>query len=135
MSYNSTIVLIDNDPLVIFTTKHMVQSCFPSKEILTYQNPKEFISDVNTESIGIPSLIICDYNMPEMTGLQVHDTLKGILSNTTRRPSFYLVSSEENLEVFDAEFKSDFFSGSHQKPLNFDKIEDIVTTSFIEIAS
>lgn len=135
MNNKVSIAIVDDHSLVGFATKHMFRACFSDLDIMTYQNPEQFISDITSGKVGVPSIILCDYNMPEMTGLEVHDTLKEILNEHSSLPQFYLVSSEDNLESHALNFNSDFFSGSYQKPLQPNKVEEILNSSLVNIAS
>lgn len=135
MLYKFTIAIIDNDPLVVFATKQMVKACLTASTILTYQNPEKFIADIEAEEISIPSVILCDYDMPEMTGLEVHDNLKNFLGEEENHCCFYLVSSEDNLLLHSEKFNSDFFLGTYEKPLDLNKVNEIVNYSQANIAS
>ena len=135
MSYNLSIAILDDHPLVNFATKHMFKSCSSSLNVITYQNPEKFITDLKNDHIEVPSVILCDYDMPEMTGLEVHDSLKELLKKHSHFPKFYLVSSEENLESHALDFKSDFFCGSYQKPLQPNNAEEIFNSSLVNVAS
>ncbi|MBZ9777424.1 response regulator [Psychroflexus sp. CAK8W] len=130
-----TVAIIDNDPLVIFATKHMVKACLTASSILTYQNPEKFIADIEAEEISIPSVILCDYDMPEMTGLEVHDNLKNFLGEEENHCCFYVVSSEDNLLLHSEKFNSDFFCGIWEKSLGVIKVQHLINKSRFNIAS
>ncbi|MBZ9777420.1 response regulator [Psychroflexus sp. CAK8W] len=135
MNNKISIAIVDDHSLVGFATKQMFKSCSSDLDLVTYQNPEQFITDMTTGDLAVPSVILCDYNMPEMTGLEVHDSLKEILKEHSDLPQFYLVSSEDNLESYALNFKSDFFSGSYQKPLQPNKVEEILNLSLVNLAS
>lgn len=135
MKSKVSIVIIDNKSIVCFVTKQMFKACCSDLNIATFQNPEQFITDIKTGDLAIPSVILCDYNMPEMTGLEVHNTLKEILKNHSDFPQFYLVSTKDNLESYVSKFESDFFCGSYLKPLQPNRVEEILNLSLINIAS
>lgn len=135
MQNKTNVVIIDDHFFVLMTTKQMLNLCSPNVNVLTYQNPEKFIKDLESNYLDVPQLIICDYNMPEMNGLDVHDALKVFLKKDQINPCFYLVSAEDKLNLLADKFESDFFSGYHQKPLRFEKLKKLVNRSLVNATS
>lgn len=135
MASQALIAIIDDDPLVLYTTKQLLSHLFPGVYIDIYRNPDDFIKHIQQENVELPKLIFCDYNMPEMTGLEVHDALIPFCKNNSKAIEFYLISSNPDLDAIAKEFTSDFFSGCYTKPLDHDKLSQILNQTQINLAS
>jgi DNA-binding NarL/FixJ family response regulator len=71
---SKTIYLIDDHPLLIEALKHFIQkSAITLKIVGSSANPKSAISEC---LVSNPDIVICDYLMPEMNGIEVFQKLK-----------------------------------------------------------
>lgn len=113
-----SIAIIDNDPLVVFATRHMCKSILEDSYVITYKNPIEFFTHLKNGDVAMPDIILCDYDIPVMNGLEVYDTLKKYINE--KKPTFYLCSIDLNIVRYELYFNSDYFCGSLSKSLELD---------------
>ena len=135
MASQALIAIIDDDPVVLHTTKQLLSYLFPGVYIDIYRNPDDFINHIQQDNEELPELIFCDYNMPQMSGLEVHNALIPFSKNNSKAIEFYLMSSNSDLESIAKEFTSDFFSGYYAKPLDYNKLSQILNQTQINLAS
>ncbi|MBZ9777411.1 hypothetical protein LB452_00620 [Psychroflexus sp. CAK8W] len=117
-------ILIDDSSYVLSKTKHQIISYNPNIIIKTYECPPEFFEDDFLVQNKPHFIILCDYDMPIMNGLKVHNRLKDFPSQITELISFFLFTSYTESTLSLEEFDSHFFKGLIQKPLtrsSFDK--------------
>lgn len=133
MASKALIAIIDDDPLVLHTSKQLMFYLCSSIHVDVYTNPEDFIKHIQQVNVELPELIFCDYNMPEMTGLEVYKALILFYENKPKGFEFYLISSNTNLEAIAKEFTSDSFSGYYAKPLDHDKLSQILNQTQIDL--
>ena len=68
------IMVVDDDPGVIFTIKHGLESLGTNYEIITIENGKKCLEFL--ENSSIPHLIILDIMMPEMSGWETFQKIR-----------------------------------------------------------
>jgi FixJ family two-component response regulator len=66
------IAIVDDDPSVLKALKRALQ--FRGLQAKTYGSAQEFLASL---AEGLPRCMIVDLQMPEMTGLELHDHLNG----------------------------------------------------------
>ncbi|MCG8569051.1 MAG: hybrid sensor histidine kinase/response regulator [Spirochaetes bacterium] len=68
---NRTITAIDDNPTILLMLKNFLESV--EFEVIPYENPLEALEFIESEP---PDLIICDIDMPELNGFEVHQKLQ-----------------------------------------------------------
>jgi len=66
----TTIVYVDDEPAICRSISTVLEEC--GAEVRTFTEPAEAVAYINETS---PALVICDYRMPGMDGLQVLEKL------------------------------------------------------------
>ncbi|MBZ9785942.1 hypothetical protein LB456_00595 [Psychroflexus sp. CAK57W] len=109
-------ILIDDNPYVLSKTKHQLLSYKPDIFINTYSSPLAFFED--DYLLKVPgSIVLCDYDMPVVSGLEVHNRLKALPKHMTNSMCFYLFTSHTVNELDLDAFDSPFFKSVLPKPL------------------
>ena len=68
------IMVVDDDPGIIFTIKHGLEDFESNYEIITIENGKKCLEFLDSNSI--PDLIILDIMMPEMSGWETFQKIR-----------------------------------------------------------
>jgi CheY-like chemotaxis protein len=68
------IMVVDDDPGIIFTIKHGLENFESNYEIITIENGKKCLEFLDSNSI--PDLIILDIMMPEMSGWETFQKIR-----------------------------------------------------------
>lgn len=102
MTEAPTVVVIDDEPLVCKTLGRIVQ--LSGASVVTFEDAREAVHWLKRHH---PALILCDYRMPELSGLDVLDQVQP-------GPAFYLLTGE--LFVPDAH-RDERIAGVVRKPV------------------
>lgn len=122
MNYKTT-VLIDDNPTTLFYNQDVVLDFDPRTEIMTYENPDDFINDYNNKFIRQDEavLILLDINMPQKLGYELLEELEESHDNIDNLHVIMLTSSNLSSDIE----KSSRFSnviGYIEKPLTLEKL-------------
>ncbi len=85
----ATIVIIDDEPNMLELVTDALQSEY---KIKSYQQPREAISDFDKGLV--PDLIICDVMMPNITGFDLHQLVRG-MPDLLHIPFLYLTALDD----------------------------------------
>lgn len=102
MTQTPTVVVIDDEPLVCKTLGRIVQ--LSGASVVTFEDAHDAVRWLREHR---PALILCDYRMPELSGLDV-------LEQVQPGPAFYLLTGE--LFVPEAQ-RDDRIAGIVHKPV------------------
>lgn len=105
------IVYIDDEPALLRASELVLESCDLS--IATFEDPTEAIAFLRNNEVG---LVLCDFRMPKMTGLQV-------LRAIDARVPFYLLSGDIQIKRDVANEPG--LTGFLSKPLSFFDVADL----------
>ncbi len=96
MNKISTACIIDDDPIIIYGTKRMMQELQFSDRILVFNNGKDAIDaflDMIRNGEDFPEVIFLDLNMPVMNGWEFLDNFIRLPSINIDQTSINIISS------------------------------------------
>jgi CheY-like chemotaxis protein len=118
---------VDDNPTTIFYNQDVVADYAPKSEIISFENPLEFINMYKQQYsiVEEPMLLFLDINMPQKLGYELLEELEETLDNIDNLHVIMVTSS--NLRN-DVEKSSKYLSviGYIEKPLTLDKINQIL---------
>lgn len=114
----STIILVDDQPIVNFITRKLLEIEGFNEDVLDFTNPEKALAYLEGKQ---NTLIFLDLNMPEMNGWQFLDYLK---SKSQKHKIVILTSSTSAVDKNRAK-EYDSVIKYIEKPLNKDKIKEL----------
>lgn len=129
----STVCIVDDDPIYVFTASSTLKSKGICQQILVYTNGKEAYEGLASRiSSGesLPDIILLDINMPVWDGwdfLKEFSTLEG-----ARDIPVFIVSSSDHPDDMDRASKIDAVRGVILKPLTADKMKEVFDKADLE---
>lgn len=113
-------VLIGEDSSVIQNlTKKILE--FQNFNITSAKNGKEVLKFVQNETFDI---VLLDINMPQMDGMTCAQTIRNMPDPKSGVPIIAITGNAKNYS--EQEFKDSGFNEYLQKPLDFDKLVEVV---------
>jgi two-component system response regulator VicR len=88
------IMVVDDDPGVIYTVKNGIELLDSDYEIITVNSGKKCLKML--ENNEIPDLILLDIMMPEMTGWQTYNEIRKMLS-VEQLPIVFLTARKDKI--------------------------------------
>lgn len=88
------IMIVDDDPGVIYTIKNGLESLGSNYDIITIENGKECLEFLENNSI--PDLIILDIMMPEMSGWETFKKIREKIS-AEQLPIIFLTARKDQM--------------------------------------
>lgn len=88
------IMVVDDDPGVIYTIKNGLESLGSNYEIITIENGKKCLEFLDNNSV--PDLIILDIMMPEMSGWETFQKIREKLS-AEQLPIIFLTARKDQI--------------------------------------
>ena len=88
------IMVVDDDPGVIFTIKHGLESLGSNYEIITIENGKKCLEFL--ENNLIPDVIILDIMMPEMSGWETFKKIREKIPSE-KLPIIFLTARKDQI--------------------------------------
>ncbi|MCI5057179.1 MAG: response regulator [Flavobacteriales bacterium] len=106
------ILIVDDEEMVLVALKDFLEN--KGYQVITSNQSRGVISTISKEK---PDLIIMDFAMPDLSGLDILDTLRNDYSNST---PFILISSFGAREITSNAYQlgADFI----EKPIDLDKL-------------
>lgn len=118
------IMIVDDDPGVIYTIKNGLESLGSNYEIITAENGKECLELLDNNQI--PDLIILDILMPVMSGWETFQKIREKLSSE-ELPIIFLTARKDQIAKNAGGFLGeDFIEKPFQLPDLKQKIEKIL---------
>lgn len=107
------IVFIDDEPLLCRASQLALRPL--GREIITFTDPRQAL-DYLTRAPEAPCVVVCDYRMPGLTGLELRDRLPS-------QVPFVLMSGD----LFDVDEGEQRVAAFLAKPLRLDDLLEAVT--------
>jgi CheY-like chemotaxis protein len=89
------IMIVDDDPGVIYTVKHGIEGMDDSYEITTVNSGKQALEMLKDNTVK-PDLILLDIMMPEMTGWETYQKIKE-MDNVKDIPVVFLTARTDRI--------------------------------------
>lgn len=117
-------LIIDDDPIVIFLHKKIIQKCDLSADPLTFLNGKQcfdyFLKDANESDTF---LLFLDINMPVMDGWE----FLNVIQNTPFLDRLFVIMTTSSVDSYDRKKAMDYkqIISFFEKPLTIEKTTSI----------
>ena len=126
MSLKQIVLLIDDDPVMIFIVEQQFIKQFSEFELVAFQHAEKAIEYLKDYSKTMPDLILLDINMPGMNGWDFLNELNSGTVQLDRRPSVAILSSTvDPHDHIQAKTYANVISFL-TKPLNLEIIKDLL---------
>lgn len=129
------VLLIDDDPVLIYIVEQQFKKQLPCDELLSFQSADEALDYLRNPLSTLPDLILLDINMPDKNGWDFLEIINDGSWDITRVPKVAILSS--SVDPLD-HTKSEKFSNVVSfltKPLNLDTLKTILNNSTTEEVS
>jgi response regulator RpfG family c-di-GMP phosphodiesterase len=106
MSDNLSFLIIDDEESIVFTLVALVKKSFPSSEVLHALDGLEGYNIIKSKH---PKIVISDYNMPKMNGLEI---IKRVRADSTLNDIYFMVitaNSDKDVKIQSLEIGADDF--------------------------
>ncbi len=125
-----TIIIVDDNPTTIFYNQDVVADMFPDVEILTFENPEEFLKVVklNFEKFNEEALLLLDINMPQLQGFELLAHLEEDIE--TLNLNVIMVTSSTLKSDIEKSTRFTNIIGFIEKPINETKINAVLNGGY-----
>lgn len=113
-----SIIVVEDDPDVLRVLKRLLSSLYPAYEITTAANGAEALEQVRARTV---SLVLTDYNMPEMNGLDLSSHIKQLAPQV--RVVLITAYATPEVERLARDAGVDYFL---PKPFKLDQVEQVL---------
>lgn len=128
----SLVILVDDDPVINFINRKMMQKSGISNDPEVFQNGQEALIFIKTHHSDYSSIIILlDINMPGMSGWEFLETLTTYSEEITKKILVYMLSSSIAQEDIDRANENNLVKSYITKPLSAKKCQDILVSGAI----
>ena len=114
------IMVVDDDPGVVYTIKNGLESLDSSYEIISAENGKKCLEIL--ENNQVPDLIILDILMPEMNGWETFQKIREKLS-FEELPIIFLTARKDQIAKNAGSFLGEYFI---EKPFKLEELKEII---------
>jgi CheY-like chemotaxis protein len=120
MSYTKRVLIAEDSSVIQNLARKILE--FQNYEITAVKNGEQVIQLLEKEDFDI---ILLDINMPVMDGMECARTIRG-LSNADKAKTPIVAITGNAKNYTDDDFKDAGFDDALMKPLNFDRLVEVV---------
>lgn len=126
MNFNN-IFIVDDDSASIFLNKYYLKKHSPFyKNLFSFTDPEKAMDQIGNRDIRNKDLLLLDLEMPEMSGLELLDTLKLVNPNCFNNLLVFIISATQNQSLIREVRKHPLVHAIFAKPLNSEMISNIL---------
>ena len=117
-------LIIDDDPIVIFLHKKIIQKCELATDPLTFLNGKQCFDYFSQSANENDKYLLClDINMPVMNGWEFLDAIQ----QTSYTSQIFVVMTTSSVDSYDRKKAKEYkqIISFMEKPLTIDKCKEI----------
>ncbi len=133
MEKNKTICVIDDEDIIQFIVKTIIENINSDIKILAFKNGEEGIESLKAllaSNNDMPDIILLDINMPVMNGWQFLDEFVKIKSQIAKKISIYILSSSTAQEDKGKASAYKDISGYLNKPIQAETLRKIALQDY-----
>lgn len=123
------IAIVEDCVMTRFIHTTLIKNLNKDFNVQNFNCGEEFLEALKSKQIETPDLVITDYNMKQLTGIDLINELDDYrnLKQIKDKLFVYLVSANTNLENSLKEINNDTYQGFIPKPLNENNVIDILS--------
>lgn len=123
---NKTICIIDDEEIIQFIVKAIIENLNSGINVLSYKNGEEALASLKELSHDeLPDIILLDINMPVMGGWQFLDEFVKLKADIDKKIAIYILSSSSAPGDKIRSKVYEDIAGYINKPIAADKIKQI----------
>ncbi len=126
-----TIAIIEDCDITRFLHATLIKDIDLSISLQQYNCGEDFLKDLNSNQIDIPDLVLTDYNMEQLNGVDVINGLADfcLLHNISHNIPSYLVSANVDVKSILDKCDKSICHGFIPKPLNSKRLRDVIDST------
>lgn len=121
------IALVEDCDITRFLHSALIKNLDLNIELQKYSSGEEFLENLKDRQLALPDLVLTDYNMAKLNGVDVINELEKFSSTHAvgNKLKSYLVSANVDLENIVKKCNKDICQGFVPKPLNSNNLVNI----------
>ncbi len=123
------VAIIEDCDITRFLHATLIKDLDLTINLQQYSSGEDFLKDLKSDQIDMPDIVLTDYNMGQLNGVDVINELASFCSahQITHKLRSYLVSANVDVKSILDDCDKDFCQGFIPKPLNSKRLKDIIS--------